>query len=221
MFASAEYSEQRHLHVPVPYLIYYGLFQACRAFILTVPFIEWPDALSLRIGHDKARKVAVNELSQLEVVVAQSFKSMMIAARTRRELFSYGFPANGPESIIGVQKVTLSEATTMARLLCEVAQLNSETLEATLDKLNPPLPYDRDYVRQVGVYKTIDGFEIFDDEDLCRLGQLFRKEPHPRNIWGQTREGFVEDFAAGWGAGTNSGDDFDPDRGAVFIFPFH
>ena len=146
---------------------------------------------------------------------------MMIAARTRRELFSYNFPANGPESVIQVQKVTLSDATTMARLLCEVSQLNSETLEAALDKLNPPLPYDRDCVRQVAVYKTIDGLEIFDNEDLYRLGQLIRKEPHPRNIWGQTREGFVEDFAAGWGAGKNSDDDFDPDHGAVFIFPFH
>ena len=168
----------------------------------------------------RTRNVAVTELDQMDAVLAKSLANMMIAARTRRELFSYSFPANGPESIDEVQKVSLSDVTTMAQLLCEVAQLNSEALEAALDKLNPSLPYDFDSVAQFGVYKTCDGIEIIDDEDLYRIGQLFRREPHPRNIWSQTRQGFVDDFAGGWGAGEGSDDDFDSDHGVTFIFPF-
>ena len=220
MLASAEYSEQRRLHVPIPYLIYYGLFHACRAFMLTVPFIKWRDAALLKFSHDKTRNVAVNELVTIDAILAKSLATMMMAARTRRELFSYSFPANGPESIGKVQKVSLSDATSMAQLLCEVAQLNSEALEAALDELQPSLPYDSDCVEKYGVYKTHDGIEIIDREDLYRLDQLFRREPHPRNIWSQTREGFVDDFAGAWGAGEGNDNDFDSDRGVTFIFPF-
>jgi len=220
MLASAEYSEQRRLHVPIPYLLYYGLFQSCRAFVLTVPFIEWRDASLLGIGHERVRNIAVDEVRQLDAGVAQRLDDILVAARTRREFFSYSFPANGPGSLAGVKEVRLSDTTALARLLCELAQLNSESLEAALEKLDKTFPYDLDCVSLIGVYKTIDGFEVFDDEDLYRLGQLFRRESRPRNIWSQTREGFIEDFAAGWGAGDTSDDDFDPDRAVGFVFPF-
>jgi hypothetical protein len=222
LLSSEAYAERKGLHVTRPYLVYYGLFQACRAFMLSVPFQEWRSGDLLRASHDKIANVVTDELRHIDGPLAQRIGQRLLDARSLRELFSYSFPGGGLSSITYPASLDFTEAVHIATLLGELAQLNSEALDAALDKHVSETPgFDVQYLLDAALYKTVDGQTIVDQEDLYRVKQLMRNVPRPTNIWSQTREGMIEDFTDNWSGGEDSENDaFDADEAWRLIFPF-
>lgn len=223
LLSSEAYAERKGLHVTRPYLIYYGLFQACRAFILSVPFQEWKDGELIRSTHERVINVVVDELKRLDGQVAIRIHERLLAARSHREFFSYGFPGDGPDSIATPEPVRFSEAVEIGQLLGELAQLNSEALDDALHRhVSESAGFDVQFLLDASLYQTIDGQTIVDQEDLYRVKQLMRNMPRPTNIWAQTREGMVEDFAGSWSAGDDISEEdaFDVNEASGLIFPF-
>ena len=220
---SEEYTTTRRVHVARPYLIYYGLFHACRAFLVTVPFQQWEAGALLHRSHKRVGLLVENELASIDGQLALFISTKLADARALRELFSYTFPGEGPESIRSVPPVLGAEATNIARFLCELAQLNSECLDEALDRhLKAPVGYSKAMASEFSMFRTSDGRTIVDHEDAYRIAQLMRNHARPINLWAQTAEGMVEDFTANWGAGSKSDpNDFDADEAwHSGVFPF-
>lgn len=66
MLGSAEYSKKRNVQVSVPYCSYYALLLCCRAFVLTVPDLEWKGRASIEKTHQATRNNTLNFLRRLK-----------------------------------------------------------------------------------------------------------------------------------------------------------
>jgi hypothetical protein len=199
LLASAKYARNRDLMVAVPYLTYYGLFTAGRANILTLPTQKWRDSALYTLSHEKVTNVLTDGLSSLDPKIAGQVNRTLVAARTSRELFSYRFPAQGPAALPLTRRVNMLRAVRITTILCELAQLHSEALDASLQKHDTAkVGYSPEVLRQAMIHAGRNGYTLIDKEDNYRIGQLVRNEARPRHLWGYIREGFVEDFLGAW-----------------------
>jgi hypothetical protein len=222
MLASEDHARRYALDVARPYLTYYGLFQAARAVILTLPSQDWRDGALITISHVKVGNVIIDTLARLDSSLLEAIGHRFVDARSYRELFSYAFPAAGLESIQDPAPFTSDEAVAIATLFCEIAQLNSEALDISLAKHSPhPVGFAIELSVLIAVHATVDGREILDSEDAYRIHQLIRRIPRPVNLWDPTREGMIEDFYSSWGGGDQTDPAmFNADTAWHLIYPF-
>lgn len=219
MLASERFADQSALRAAQPYLIYYGLFHAARAFVLTLPTQEWRDGALLTLSHKRVANIVVDEVRFYGSSVSDAVRSTLEAARTHRELFSYSFPAEGPGSVDQPEPISGDDAVSMATFLCELAQLNSEALDAALEKHSAAgKGYLLDELRRVAEHTAVDGTKIGDREDWYRIDQLKRHFDRPSNLWMLVREGMVDDFFPPWGGEEDV--HFDVDEAVRLLFPF-
>jgi hypothetical protein len=80
--------------------------------------------------------VTSDKLKRLGLRHENMLKPKLRAAKEQRDLFSYRFPATGL-AIFGDSLVSVCEATGIARLLTELAQINLACLESQVTKHNP------------------------------------------------------------------------------------
>ncbi len=170
MLASEGHARRYGLDVARPYLTYYGLFLAARAMILTFPAQGWRDGALITLSHAKVGKIILDTLTRIHAPLTESVGRRFIDARSYRELFSYAFPADGPESIQNPAPLSSEEAVSIATFFCELAQLQSEALDISLARHCPPDPgFAIELAVPIAVHKTIDGIEILDSEDTYRI----------------------------------------------------
>ena len=215
MAQSMEYAQRKNLRVVTSYLEYYTVLNTLRAILLTNPSVAWDDGALLKTTHSKIINVSVQILKSFNKGIAEKTRLHIEHLKAFRELISYRAPTKGDSFLKADVDVLAS-----SRLFAEVAQMQSELLEASVQK-KVSGKYDllEDAITQI-CHVEIDGVDFFDEEDNYRLGYLRRKHPTPTNVLHVMSEGHVEDFFGSW---TNHEDDkdedeFDPDANWRILF---
>lgn len=197
---SAEYAEGRNLQVTLPYLGYYTILNCCRSFLLTLPCLDWRGAKSIEMTHNNILNVSSDKLKRLGQRHEGILKPRLWAAKEQRDLFSYRFPATGL-AIFGDDLVSIDEATRIARLLTELAQINLACLESHVTKHNPKRSFE--LLELDDMWHTMQ-YEmktdtLIDDEDYSRVGYFVRKYKGPTELVVLATDGLVDEFFGAWG----------------------
>ncbi|MGI4886476.1 MAG: hypothetical protein ACRYFR_16085 [Janthinobacterium lividum] len=191
---SLEFAKKVGLRTANPYYEYYATLSILRAVVYTLPTQEWSEGKLIKISHSKAIEVAFDWLAKFDKTKSEALKQICWQLKAQRELISYSAPASGDANL--GSNYNLIELLT---ILAEVAQFNSELLEASVNKNADPSLFhiEDDFAHQV-VTVEIDDFSFSDDEDYRRLSYIARKAPSPRNLACFMTEGQVEDFFGAW-----------------------
>lgn len=214
MGTSAQYSEDKNVQVSVPYLGYYMLHSACRAFLLTCPDMNWTGTSSAQFSHKRAIEDAVNILKRLSPKVSEDVAKLLHAAKAQRELFSYDFPMSGMRTA-GTRLISLEDAVSLAGFFAEMAHLNTACLEGAVIKHQPSRAFAlvEDRAWDLMDHELHDGDIHFDDEDWAWLGTLYRSHSAPLALTALVTEGMTEDFFGIWTARDDDREDaYDPDN---------
>ncbi|MQA18044.1 hypothetical protein [Rugamonas rivuli] len=213
MAQSLKYAEERNLRAVTSYLSYYTVLHSLRAIALTSPNVAWNGGDILLMSHSKTINVACDEIANLNRELSGRLKKSVLHLKAFRELISYRAPSSGdrfPKPDFDIFEYS--------RFFLEVAQLQSELLEASIGKnVTESFELQNDLISQV-TDMEIEGFNFHDREDGHRLGYLARKHPAPTNILHIMSEGHVEDFFGSWRAGDELPDCFDPDQDWQILF---
>jgi len=213
MGTSAQFSEDKNIQVSVPYLGYYMLHSACRAFLLTCPDMKWTGPSSAQFSHKRAIDEAVNILKRLGPKVSEDVAKGLHAAKAQRELFSYDFPMSGMRAA-GARLISLEDAVSLAGFFAEMAHLNTACLEGAVIKHQPNRAFAliEDRAWALMDHELADGEIHFDDEDWAWLGRLYRSHSAPLALTALVTEGMTEDFFGAWTASDDNREDtYDPD----------
>jgi len=198
---SAEYAEARNLQVTLPYLSYYMILNCCRSFLLTLPCVPWRGEKTIEMTHNNILTVTSDKMKRLGQRHAEALESKLWAAKEQRELFTYRFPASGL-AIFGDKLIHPSEATGIARLLTELAQINLSCLEGRVVQRHPEKRFEllelNDMWRamQYEMKKSIE--TLIDDEDYGRVGYFVRKYQRPVSLGALATDGLVDEFFGAW-----------------------
>jgi hypothetical protein len=220
----AAYSERKNIVLTHPYLLYYSLLNARRAFLFSDLMLDWRGGKLRTSSHESIRKNTANALRRLSPVAAVEADAMILKAKKQRELLSYSFPASGPQAIPG-SLLRIDDTYDVLRLVCELAEVNSECLEAAWKK-HSRREFQIDWLQlsDLGTYDA--GVGVADHDDHYRLSYLARKYPGPACLVSIATVGMIEDVLGAWCAtddeDSSESDGFDPDAGeAPSIFDFH
>lgn len=213
MAQSLRYAEDHNLRAVTSYLSYYTVMHSLRAIAFTSPNVAWNDGELLMMTHSKTINVSCDEISQFNRELSGRVKQAVLHLKAFRELISYRAPSSGdrfPKPDFDIFEYS--------RCFLEVAQLQSELLEASIEK-NVTESYDlQDEVLSHVTDIDMDGIHFHDQEDWYRLGYLARKHPRPANILHIMSEGHVEDFFGSWCADDENEKSFDPDEDWRILF---
>jgi len=214
---SMHYAEGRNLRVVVPYLRYYSFLSIVRSLVLTIPEHNWDEGHLIQIGHTKAINLCVNHIKSFDKEFSKDVESLAFKLKAARELVSYRAPTSGDVNIPNDNSYL-----EVCSTLCELAQLNSEILEKSIQKNAAPDNFI--FLPEVLISLAnveIDGHVFSDSEDAYRLDYFLRKCPNPTNLMLTMTEGHVEDFFGAWGEESPVQGSFDPDEcwGMIFDVP--
>lgn len=201
LLGSMRYSETANLQVVVPYLAYYGLFNAARAWVFLLPHQDWGarDQI-LTMTHQSVHNIVVTEARRINASLADWLDATLVRARASRELFSYRFPTGGPSD---ERMPETLDAIRGARLFAELAQSNSEMLSRALDQrgIDENVAADANDRRVLFAYQHEVANQrrtILDWDDRLRIDQLLAKERRPYDLVGMARPGLLDDFFGAW-----------------------
>lgn len=220
--SSLDYSIDRNLQTVVPYLSYYSILTASRSYLMTLPNVSWNDGSILTYTHDKTIKIVSDSLRTINKEIADDFQEKVYYLKAIRELFSYKFPSTGIDCVTNKSMIGLNDTLNYCGLLCELAQLNSEFLEASFNKNAEKrrFPIIEEIFWGIMQYEDRPSqISFVDDFDWERIAQWTRTE-RPVNLTLSMREGWIDDFFASWEEGSHSdNDDFIPNPRIVFSVP--
>lgn len=221
-FGTAEHAHRHNLQMTIPYLSYYGMFNAVRANLLSSPRSGWGKN-SLTIGHERA--IAAYK-AEIELLLSpgevKEEVDLFVQAKRGRELFSYRFPSKGAPGRGGFF-IYLDEAERFAKIAAELALFNSFCLGAAIErKFGRPREWEGYLVDDRELSKmwehvlkgTLgDGDYIHvDSVDAYRVKKMARSITQPLPFIWMTGEGGVEGFFDAHGPTGDSEDEFDPDE---------
>jgi hypothetical protein len=221
-FGSADYAYNHNVQMAVPYLSYYGIFNAMRANLLTSPRQIWGKR-TLAVGHEKAREQYASELRLLLSAdeVAEQEK-IAIDAKHGRELMSYRFPSSGTPGKGGFY-VYRDKAEQFARLAAELALFNSCCLAAQVrDRFEPPVGWEEFCVNADDLeaawnhkLKGANGADVLfpDESDQYEIYRAAIRMDKPIPFTMLIGGGGVEDFFGSFVSTVDDDDEaFDPDE---------
>ncbi len=221
MLNSAQYALEKNIKVTDGYLQYYAIFSCLRAILLTDLRTPVNNGEIFKSTHSKTINISTSIVSSLSKDIGAKIKKYVYDLKDIREIFSYGAPSSGTKLYENVIPISIDDTIVFCKLLAEIAQLQSEILEKSLDKnFNGSYELKEDYIDKCVEYE-INGIQIIDEEDAYRMGYFFRKWPRPTNILCMVSEGHVEDYFGAWVSEHEDQEDvFDPDTDWRIIFPF-
>lgn len=207
-------ARDRGILLGVPYFNYYTLLNCCRAFLLTTPDFKWTGEHTIKLNHEAILNNSITYLRRLKHDADVRWGTSLKRARERRELFSYRFPGTGLEILSGKDDEP-EIVSDLARLIAELAMLNSECLDASLTKHapgefeTPPLP---DHVW--ASYYNAAGVSTRDSDDHYRFGKYLKGGWKATSLEVMASDGLVTDFFGAWVPDALEEDDnaFDPDE---------
>ena len=213
MAQSLKYAEENNLRPVVSYLSYYTVMHSLRAILFTSPQVKWNNGEILQTTHTKTINIACDALAHFNKDLSSKVKSSTIHLKAFRELISYRAPSSGDN----FEKPDF-DVYRYCRLFLEVAQLQSELLEASIAKhVSASFKLDQNFTQHVYDVE-IDGIQFHDKEDWYRIGYLARKHPAPTNILHIMSEGHVEDFFGSWCPEDETPNAFNPDDDWRILF---
>ena len=191
---SLEFANERNLRAVNPYLKYYSVLSAIRCLVFTLPSVDWEGGKIAELTHSKTINIAFDYYSKFDKDRAKELKHEVLLLKAQRELLAYRAPTSGDYGInegLDIKSLCTS--------LAELAQFNSEILEASIGKnaSKDTFAFKDEYIRQLSTL-SIGGMEFEDREDWYRLDYLRRKWPAPPNIFHIMTEGHTEDFFVAW-----------------------
>jgi len=214
---SMQYAEEKNLRVVVPYLRYYSALSLIRAVALMLPEQAWNNGRIITLGHEKALNIVVAHIAEFDSSSASFVKHNVQSLRASRELISYRAPSSGDKAIPDI-----TQFLGMCTFLAELAQLDSELMEASITKNADPNTFVilDEYMYDLATV-SLGPHNFRDTVDADRLNYFKRKQPHMRNIRFLMREGHVEDFFGAWTDPEETEGSFDPDEmnGVIFDIP--
>jgi hypothetical protein len=189
-----EFADEKNIRLVNSYLKYYALLSACRAVVITLPTIEWNSGKITEMTHQKIINVTFDYLCKFDSDIANKFKQLISLLKANRELITYRAPTNGDYHIDNDIDI-IQFCTTLA----ELAQFNSEILEASIHKnaKEENFFFISEYKKQLSQIHIGD-FYFYDHEDAYRLDYLKRKWSMPPNVLHIMTEGHTEDFFGSW-----------------------
>lgn len=205
--------------VTLPYLNYYSMLNACRAFLFTLPDAEWKGLTSVTMTHQNIVNTTANALRRIDPQAESRWGDRLRQARSQRTLFSYRFPGRGPK-LVGEDLVSVDDAIELARFLSELAQFNTECLEASFRKHGKSkhrLLENADF-RLTMVYE-VDGVQLFDNDDRYRMSRFMGRLTQPCPLSLLATDGLLDDFFGGWYAEDEDAK-FSPDDNIDILFDF-
>ena len=207
---SARFAIERNLQVVRPYLVYYAMLSCCRAFLFTLPCLEWRGMRSIEEKHGTIIRTAADKLKRLDAGEAERCLRILDTARNQRNVISYRFPTSGL-ALFRDDLVSLDEAVRVARLFTELTQLNLACLEGSVGKLSGKTfkLLDLDDVWHAMRYETSTA-SLIDDDDYLRVGYFLKHYQKPVALIALATEGLVEEFFGAWHE--ELADAFDPDK---------
>ena len=225
LLGSMRYCQAANLQVVVPYLAYYGLFNAARAWVFMLPHHEWGahDQI-LTMNHQTVHNVVVNEARNIDPALGNWLDEILLRARASRELFSYRFPTGGPSD---ERMPETLEAIGGARLLAELAQSNSEMLSRALTKrgIKGETAAADDWRVMFAYQHEVANRRrtVLDWDDRLRIDQLITKERRPYDLIGMARPGLLDDFFGAWLVDPHmpNPDAYDPDDDNRLLLQFN
>ena len=194
LLKNVEYAEEKNIRIVKPYLEYYAVLSLLRCVAYTLPELEWNDGKLIKISHTKALNLAMDWLAKFSNDKSQELKKICKLLKAQRELISYRAPASGDANLSSYYDVI-----EICTILAEVAQFNSELLEASVTKNASKedfVVHQSDIKKIVNV--EIEGERFHDDYDLSRLNYVQRRQPRPYNLAIFMTEGQTEDFIESW-----------------------
>lgn len=214
MLNSLWYSEEKNIRIVIPYLRYYSLLCSLRAIVFTIPELHWNDSKLIELSHTKIANHTIDYITIFCPNYAKKLKDIIDTEKSYREVFSYRFPSEGDEHVNGID----SNLESTLKLLCELAQFNSEIIENQVKKCaqKDSFVFLNKYIDNL-CFIELNNISFFDNEEAYRLGYMKRKCSFPTNICLSMREGQVDDFFGIWGADEER-DQFDPDSNIRCIF---
>lgn len=213
MAQSLKFATEKNLRSVISYLSYYTVMHSLRAINFTSPRVEWNKGEILYMTHSKTINVACSEISNLDRELSERVKKSTLHLKAFRELISYRAPTSGdnfpkPDSDVFED----------CRCFLEIAQLQSELLEASIGKNVSEVFQVKDEFMQHITDVEIEGILFHDEEDWYRIGRLAMKQPTPTNILHTMSEGHVEDFFGSWCSPDEQPDAFNPDDDWLILF---
>lgn len=201
---SLEFSRNSGLRIANPYFEYYAALSLLRGVVYTIPTEEWDSGQLMAISHTRAINVAFDWIAKFNKSLAAELKQTAFQLKAQRELIAYKAPASGDKNL-GASYDLLDFLT----ILTEVAEFNSELLEASVTKNADPSTFDvmDEHIQQIANIK-IEGFAFSDCEDYSRLRYVQRKTKRPYHLGLFMHPGQAEDFIGAW--------DGDEDKGEIF-----
>lgn len=222
MLSSAEYAYDKNIKVTDGYLQYYAIFSCMRAILFTDPRTPLNGYEIFKSTHTKTINISTNIISSISKDYGVKIKNYVEELKDIREIFSYGAPSSGYTLCTDITSVNMDNTISTCKLLAEIAQLQSEILEKSIDK-----HYKGDFSlteenAEICFEYFINGTSVIDEQDTYRLGYYFRKYPRPTNLLCMVSEGHVEDYFGAWCSNEEdeSDDKYNPDDNWRIIFPF-
>ncbi|GCA52914.1 hypothetical protein KGO5_05380 [Sinorhizobium sp. KGO-5] len=196
---SAEYAEERNLQVTLPYLRYYTILNCSRAFLLTLPCLDWRGEKTIEMTHSNILNLTGDKLKRLGQRHEDTVKPRLLAAKDQRELFSYRFPATALR-LFGDDIVSVEEAIDIARLLTDLAQINLACLESRVNRYHPQRKFGLLDIDDMWHTMQYDGVSasLIDDEDYSRVAYFVRNYTGPASLGALATDGLVDEFFSAW-----------------------
>jgi hypothetical protein len=211
---SMRFAYEVNLRVAGPHLRYYALLSLCRAVCLTLPENDWADGRVITMSHERAISQTSLFIRAFDEQCAATVNSLIRHAKAQRELIDYRAPSSGDSML-----EPMLQFEQCCSLLAELAQMNSELLEASFEKHTSDAAFSiKGNIVQKVASIEIEGEEFLDQEDVYRLFYLMRKHPRPTSIQALLTDGHVEDFFGAWLADSRSERNFNPDNNLDVIF---
>lgn len=212
LVGSSTYSADRNLLMGVPYFNYYALLNICRAYLMTSPQVIWDGVKTVKMSHGNILNQTANFMSALDPMRRTVWHKQFATLREHRELFSYRFPLSGPDLVEG-EALDPERVASLARLIGELASLNTECFEAVL----------RTHTRQDFTMLPISdhtwasayalaGQTVIDPLDRYRFGKFLTSWRTVSTLEVMTSDGLIDDLYGQWTAQEDRLDRFDPDQ---------
>ena len=218
MLTSFEYCLKRNVRIVQPYLLYYATLSCCRALSFTRPQIKLDSHDFYQMTHSKIINITAGHLTAKFPKPELDYGKFLCELRDAREMFSYKFPAQGTSR--GDLAAKFEEVVDLCSLLAENAQLNSECLQASIDRnVSGEFKVNQDVVQKCFMYET-DSETFVDRDDYYRTDFMLRQKWLPQNLRLTATEGLVDDYFGSWAPEEDEGDPYDSDENWGLIFPF-
>ncbi len=211
---SADFAFDRNLLMGVPYFNYYAVLNTCRAYLLTSPHVQWGGRKTVEMTHESILNRTAEYMRPLDPARRVAWRKHLETLRAHRELFSYRFPLSGPD-LVGREALAPDAAADLARLIAELASINSECFQAALEKHAsndlPVLPLP-DHA-WASAYQ-IAGTPADDPRDRYRFGKFVQSWRTVSTLEVMCSDGLMDDLYGSWTDSSREDDEsgFDPDR---------